>query len=125
VAEVRRIGEAPVLGFTLEQWDEDLIPLAFPRVNAGPSPSGVAGMLRVEGGAAPGIVPAIEPLLFCPFDRNGLYVLIPRPVVLVDATRRLACSLQEDAVVPLLVVATAPANRVPYQVDKLEHLVLP
>ena len=125
VAEVRRIGEAPVLGFTLEQWDEDLIPLAFPRVTTNNSPSGVAGMLRIEGGSAPGIVPAIEPLLFCPYDRNGLFVLLPRPVVLVDATRRLACSLLEDAVVPFLVLATPPPNRQPYQVDKLEHLTLP
>jgi hypothetical protein len=124
VAEVRRIAEVPVLGVTLEQWDEDVIPLVFPQVNTGTSPSGAAGMLRIEGGAAPGVVPAIDPILFCPSNRDGLFVLFARPVPLIDATRRLACSIQEDAVVPLLFVATPPANRRSYQVDKLEHLSL-
>lgn len=125
--ETDRIGEFPILAFVLEQWDDDLTKRVFPLVTTTGSPSGLADIARIDGGAGPAKVAAMEPLLFAPFDPKHKAVYLRRPEPELEAQAQLELALIQDAVFPLVVVATRDASWAttpPWQVDKLEHLVL-
>ena len=124
VSEVVRIEDRPVFSFVLQQWDNDVIQAFFPSVTTSSSPSGITGISRINGGARPGLVTAMSPLLFAPYDPTSKAVLIHRPVPMLNETAKLNLSLKDPAVFALMVIATKDSNGKSYQVDLLEHLAL-
>lgn len=121
--EELRVGEFPVIALTLKQWDAAVISSVFPSVTTTGSPSGIKdGMQRINGGARPGIVTAMSPLLFAPADPNHPGVIFYRPIPRLAESAKLALSLRDDAVFPLVFVATRDSNDKVYQLDRLEHL---
>lgn len=123
------VGGAPVLALVLEQWDKDALSRVFARVVRPPTASptsGLQGLFRVEGqrpGYGLGVVPALEKLLFSPLDPRHPAVLFRRPVAELAVQARLALSLQDDAVFPLVFTATRDdSGKAGWQVDELGHL---
>lgn len=117
-----RVSELPLLAFTLEQWDSDTIQKIFPSVKTSGSPSGIGGISRINGGARPGFVTALDPILFTPDDPRHPGVLFHRP--LPEVARPISFSLEEESFFFLLLRATRDSNGNVYQVDLLEHLSL-
>lgn len=120
--QTARTAQFPRLAFTLEQWDPDVISRVFSSVTTSSSPSGLPGISRINGNARPGLVSAVDPILFRALDPKHPCVLIHRPVPVVLGTTRFA--IEEHMTLFLAFDATRASDDDVYQVDLLEHLAL-
>lgn len=121
-AEQVRVGEFPTIAVTLYQWDADVVQNVFPSVTTSSSPSGLDGISRINGAARPGLVTALNPIVFWPDDPRHPAVLIHRPLPRVVAPVRF---IRDDEMALVLVFdATRNSSDKMYQVDLLEHLAL-
>lgn len=124
VVETNRVASYPFFAFVMETWDDDVLTRAFPSV----STSG-ANSARVNGGyVAPGVVAAIDKLLFVPTDlTNGKAVYIRRPILHPEETAETAFVLQELNLLALIASPTrdsAYATTPPWQIGAITRITL-
>ena len=120
--ETIRKREFPSLAFTIYQWDPDVVGQFFASVTTSSGPTSIPGIARINGGARPGLVTAMSPLVFWPDNPQHPGVVIHRPIPRVVAPVRFG--REEDIALVLVVDATRNSNDRSYQCDLLEHLVL-
>lgn len=117
-----QVGEFPRLALVLCQRDPALVQAAFRSVTTSASPSGLTGISRVNGGARPGLVTEMAPLIFWPDDKRHPAVLIHRPLARVVGVTKFA--RREEHALVLVFDPTPNASGFMYQIDLLEHLAL-
>jgi hypothetical protein len=121
VTESRRVGEVPILVFLLDQRDDDMIPRVWPKTTG-------TGPARVDGGYGPGVVAALPPILFAPFDESKDAFYMRRPVPELEVQAALEASIREKSSWGVIACHgtrdSAWKSVPPWQVGKLSTLVL-
>lgn len=121
--ERHRIASVPFFAFILEAWDDDALTRAFPKVDVTAGASA-----RVEGGAATGMIPAGDKLIYVSTDATlGLAIYLRRPVICPEESMESAFHLKSLNLMALVAYPlrdSAYATTAHWQVGRLSRIVL-
>lgn len=109
------------VGFTLKQWDPDVLRLFYNVTNAG-----VNGNSPIISESTPGIVAPILPVIFSPYDLLNPGVIVYAPVPFMGpALRKIGWQIQRPLEIPILFMATYSATNRLIRYGRLDTLTLP